>query len=264
MTIVARISIDLVLSADVTLCPVSWKEIFILGHGRIVPVIMSRSFLSKFRGFKPMSEPYNNYVLYFRCVSNRKEDTSCLEDTPTKYVRNYNTLQPGEIYSLDHQCQLIHGNESVYCNQETDCKRLWCKIHSSRSNCHSSQLPWADGTPCNGGNYWCMKGECVSREGYLPQPVNGGWGAWSSWSSCSLSCGGGVQESQRECNNPLPKSGGKYCTGARKKYRSCNTQNCPAGSMDAREQQCYQMNGRHFGIKGISPDTKWIPKYGCK
>lgn len=94
--------------------------------------------------------------------------------------------------------------------------------------------------------------------------VNGGWGPWTPFTPCSLTCGGGVQESQRECNNPLPKSGGKYCAGARKKYRSCNTQNCPVGSMDAREQQCYQMNGRDFGINGIGPQTKWIPKYGCK
>lgn len=98
----------------------------------------------------------------------------------------------------------------------------------------------------------------------MRQAINGGWGPWSAWSVCSLSCGGGVQQSQRECNSPLPKHGGKYCTGTRKKYRSCNTQNCPVGSLDAREQQCYQMNGRNFGIKGIGPDTKWIPKYGCK
>ncbi|XP_058978759.1 A disintegrin and metalloproteinase with thrombospondin motifs 9 isoform X2 [Musca domestica] len=191
-----------------------------------------------------------------------KEDTSCLEDTPTKYVPNYNTLQPGQIYSLDQQCQLIHGNESVFCPQEADCKRLWCKSHYSHTNCRSSLLPWADGTPCNDNRYWCMKGECVPRDNFQTQPIHGGWGAWSAWSPCSLTCGGGVQESQRECNNPFPKNGGKYCTGARKKYRSCNTQNCPPGTMDAREQQCYQMNGRRIGIKGIAPDTKWIPKYG--
>ncbi|XP_013098906.2 A disintegrin and metalloproteinase with thrombospondin motifs 9 [Stomoxys calcitrans] len=188
-----------------------------------------------------------------------KEDISCLEDTPTKFLPNYNTKQPGQIYTLDQQCQLIHGNESVHCPNGVDCKHLWCK---SNTNCHSSNLPWADGTPCNDDRFWCMKGECVPRDGHRPVPIHGGWGTWSEWSACSLTCGGGVQESQRECNQPLPQNGGKYCIGARKKYRSCNTQNCPPGSMDAREQQCYQMNGRRFGIKGIGPDTKWIPKYG--
>ncbi|KAM7364624.1 ADAM metallopeptidase with thrombospondin type 1 motif A isoform 2-T6 [Cochliomyia hominivorax] len=189
-----------------------------------------------------------------------KEDVTCLEDTPTKFIRNYNTRLPGEIYSLDHQCKLIHGNQSRYCHIDPDCKRLWCKMHDS--TCRSSNLPWADGTPCNNNRFWCQKGECLPREGHVRKAINGGWGPWSPWSQCSLTCGGGVQESRRECNNPLPKNGGKYCTGARKKYRSCNTHNCPPGSMDAREQQCYQMNGRDFGIKGIGPDTKWIPKYG--
>ncbi|KAL9889384.1 ADAM metallopeptidase with thrombospondin type 1 motif A isoform 2-T2 [Glossina fuscipes fuscipes] len=191
-----------------------------------------------------------------------KEDKTCLEDTPTKFIPNYNTRLPGEIYSLDHQCKLIHGNQSRYCHIETDCKRLWCKTHDNNSDCRSSNLPWADGTPCNGMHYWCQKGECVPREGNTRQVINGGWGSWTPFTPCSLTCGGGVQESQRECNNPLPKNGGKYCTGARKKYRSCNTQNCPTGSMDAREQQCYQMNGRDFGIKAIGVHTKWIPKYG--
>ncbi|XP_075146854.1 ADAM metallopeptidase with thrombospondin type 1 motif A isoform X2 [Haematobia irritans] len=204
------------------------------------------------------SECSRHYVSEFF----EKHDISCLEDTPTNYMVNYNTRQPGEIYSLDQQCKLIHGNESVFCSHEADCKRLWCKSHYSNVNCRSSQLPWADGTPCNGNRDWCMKGECVPRDGYPHEPINGGWGAWSPWSPCSLSCGGGVQESQRKCDNPAAKYGGKYCKGAHKKYRSCNTQNCPPGSMDAREQQCYQMNGRRFGIRGISPDTKWIPKYG--
>ncbi|XP_046806411.1 A disintegrin and metalloproteinase with thrombospondin motifs 9 isoform X2 [Lucilia cuprina] len=193
-----------------------------------------------------------------------KEDVTCLEDTPTKFIRNYNTRLPGEIYSLDHQCKLIHGNQSRYCHIETDCKRLWCKANDTNATCRSSNLPWADGTPCNNNRYWCQKGECLPREGHVRKLVNGGWGPWSPWSQCSLTCGGGVQESRRECNNPLPKNGGKYCTGARKKYRSCNTHNCPPGSMDAREQQCYQMNGRDFGIGGIGPHTKWIPKYGYK
>ncbi|XP_065369734.1 A disintegrin and metalloproteinase with thrombospondin motifs 9 isoform X2 [Calliphora vicina] len=191
-----------------------------------------------------------------------KEDVTCLEDTPTKFIRNYNTRLPGEIYSLHHQCKLIHGNQSRYCHIESDCKRLWCKANDTNATCRSSNLPWADGTPCNDNRYWCQKGECLPREGHVRKLVNGGWGPWSPWSQCSLTCGGGVQESRRECDNPLPKNGGKYCTGARKKYRSCNTHNCPPGSMDAREQQCYQMNGRDFGIGGIGPHTKWIPKYG--
>ncbi|KAL7727530.1 hypothetical protein ACLKA6_000090, partial [Drosophila palustris] len=192
-----------------------------------------------------------------------KMDKSCLENTPTREYPNLNTKLPGEIYSLDHQCQLIHGNQSTHCTFETECRRLFCNANSHPNElCRSSNLPWADGTPCNNDRYWCQRGNCVPRSGTSDQLVNGGWGPWCEFTPCSLTCGGGVQESRRECNNPLPSNGGKYCKGSRKKYRSCNTFACPQGTPDPREQQCYDMNGKNFKIPGISPASKWIPKYG--
>ncbi|KAH8388555.1 hypothetical protein KR093_009637, partial [Drosophila rubida] len=192
-----------------------------------------------------------------------KMDKSCLENTPSRVLSHLNTKLPGEIYSLDHQCQLIHGNQSTHCAFDTECRRLFCNANSHANElCRSSNLPWADGTPCNNDRYWCQRGNCVPRMGNYVQVVHGGWGAWSTFTPCSLICGGGVQESRRECNNPLPANGGKYCVGSRKKYRSCNTHSCPAGIMDPRERQCYDMNGKNFKIPGISPHSKWIPKYG--
>ncbi|KRF83490.1 uncharacterized protein Dvir_GJ24366, isoform D [Drosophila virilis] len=192
-----------------------------------------------------------------------KTDKSCLENTPSSYIPNLNTKLPGEIYSLDHQCQLIHGNQSTHCSFETDCRRLFCNANTHPNDlCRSSNLPWADGTPCNNNRFWCQKGICVPRLGSSLQMVHGGWGPWSAFTPCSLTCGGGVQESRRECNQPLPENGGKYCLGSRKKYRSCNTHPCPPGTVDPREQQCYDMNGKNFKIPGIKPDSKWIPKYG--
>lgn len=79
---------------------------------------------------------------------------------------------------------------------------------------------------------------------------------------CSRSCGGGVQSSTRECDSPAPANGGKYCIGTRIKYRSCNIQDCPADTLDFREQQCADMNNNNFGIQGIDVNVKWIPKYG--
>lgn len=57
--------------------------------------------------------------------------------------------------------------------------------------------------------------------------VDGRWGKWGLFGSCSRTCGGGVQLSKRECNNPVPSNGGKYCQGVRVKYRSCNLNRCP-------------------------------------
>ena len=60
--------------------------------------------------------------------------------------------------------------------------------------------------------------------GERPEAIHGNWGSWSKWSECSRSCGAGVEVAIRQCNNPPPANGGKYCTGERRKYRICKTQ----------------------------------------
>ncbi|MGH0182642.1 UNVERIFIED_CONTAM: hypothetical protein FKN15_010308 [Acipenser sinensis] len=77
------------------------------------------------------------------------------------------------------------------------CSTLWCTVGNT---CHSKLDPAVDGTKC-GLNKWCFNGECVAV-GYRPESVNGGWGSWSSWSACTRSCGAGVQNAERQCNNP--------------------------------------------------------------
>uniref|UniRef100_A0A8C9XZH5 ADAM metallopeptidase with thrombospondin type 1 motif, 10 n=1 Tax=Sander lucioperca TaxID=283035 RepID=A0A8C9XZH5_SANLU len=61
-----------------------------------------------------------------------------------------------------------------------------------------------------------------------------GWGLWSPWEECSRTCGGGVSSSIRHCDSP------------RKRFRSCNIDDCPAGSRDFREIQCSDFNSVPF------------------
>lgn len=56
----------------------------------------------------------------------------------------------------------------------------------------------------------------------------------TSYGECTRTCGGGVKKSYRDCTDPPPSNGGKYCTGNRVRVRSCATNECPPGTPDFR------------------------------
>ncbi|XP_066568227.1 A disintegrin and metalloproteinase with thrombospondin motifs 12 [Amia ocellicauda] len=163
---------------------------------------------------------------------------SCLDDRPSKKDLTAAVAAPGVLYTIHHQCQLQYGPNATFCEEvENVCQTLWCSVNGS---CRSKLDSPADGTRC-GEDKWCISGECVIV-GKLPETVKGGWGMWSPWSHCTRTCGAGVQSAERECNNPKPEFGGKYCTGERKRYRICNTKACPTGKPSFREMQCSEFD----------------------
>ena len=62
---------------------------------------------------------------------------------------------------------------------------------------------------------------------------NGGYTQWTEFSSCSVTCGGGMQQRTRECTNPAPSNGGKDCNllGAAFESRNCSSNPCPSKSL---------------------------------
>uniref|UniRef100_A0A667YMN6 A disintegrin and metalloproteinase with thrombospondin motifs 1 n=1 Tax=Myripristis murdjan TaxID=586833 RepID=A0A667YMN6_9TELE len=180
----------------------------------------------------------------------------CLLDAPENTMPLPREL-PGTTYSLDRQCQQIFGEEFVHCPNTSDsdvCSQLWCqedgKMHCTTKN---GSLPWADGTPC-GPNGTCLHGACMVV-------VDGGWSLWGPWQQCSRTCGGGVEFSYRECTDPVPQNGGKYCEGQRVQYQSCNTQPCDnKDGKSFREEQCEKYNSpSYLDLNGNM--KQWIPKY---
>ncbi|XP_039254069.2 A disintegrin and metalloproteinase with thrombospondin motifs 4-like [Styela clava] len=188
---------------------------------------------------------------------------SCLLDRP-RDTKVYPGKLPGEMYDVNAQCAMSFGKGAVECPFMQECGRLWCHTPGGAHQCHTRHFPRADGTSCGRGLH-CFQGKCVKVE-QLRMPKDGNWGQWGTFGSCSRSCGGGVQMSSRECNNPAPENGGKYCIGARLRFRSCNTDGCPesrssSGPSDFRSEQCAAYNGQTFPHLGVKTATKWIPKY---
>uniref|UniRef100_A0A8D0G345 ADAM metallopeptidase with thrombospondin type 1 motif 20 n=1 Tax=Strix occidentalis caurina TaxID=311401 RepID=A0A8D0G345_STROC len=184
----------------------------------------------------------------------------CLLDKPSGRIYDLSSQLPGSMYDVNKQCELMFGLGSQVCPYLKQCKRLWCtSIEGVHKGCRTQHMPLADGTVCGVGMH-CRHGICVSKE-METRPVDGEWGPWGPYSSCSRTCGGGIKSTTRLCNRPEPRNGGKYCVGRRMKFRSCNTDSCPKGKKDFREQQCSEFDGKHFNINGLTSAVRWLPKY---
>uniref|UniRef100_A0A4W5MGN4 ADAM metallopeptidase with thrombospondin type 1 motif 20 n=1 Tax=Hucho hucho TaxID=62062 RepID=A0A4W5MGN4_9TELE len=173
----------------------------------------------------------------------------CLLDEPVSRTYELPNHLPGQIYNANRQCELMFGPGSMVCpymvTESTNlkgCPHTFVYIVYSFSMQH------------------CRHGKCVNKELDL-RPVHGEWGPWGPYSVCSRTCGGGTRSTSRDCNNPEPRNRGKFCVGRRMKFRSCNTEPCPRGQRDFREEQCSQFDGKHFNINGLPPTVRWMPKY---
>ncbi|XP_053391261.1 uncharacterized protein LOC128554068, partial [Mercenaria mercenaria] len=65
--------------------------------------------------------------------------------------------------------------------------------------------------------------------------VNGGWTEWSGWSECSATCGQGIRQRSRVCNNPSPSEYGDNCLGPISEFKVCVMDEC---------QVCPKLNDR--------------------
>ncbi|XP_036299531.1 A disintegrin and metalloproteinase with thrombospondin motifs 1 [Pipistrellus kuhlii] len=188
----------------------------------------------------------------------------CLMDKPQSPMQLPSDL-PGTLYDANRQCQFTFGEDSKHCpDASSTCTTLWCTGTSGGLLvCQTKHFPWADGTSCGEGK-WCVNGKCVNKtdKKHFDTPVHGSWGPWGPWGDCSRTCGGGVQYTMRECDNPIPKNGGKYCEGKRVRYRSCNIEDCPdSHGKTFREEQCEAHNEFSKASFGSGPAVEWTPKY---
>ncbi|XP_012140614.1 A disintegrin and metalloproteinase with thrombospondin motifs 7 isoform X2 [Megachile rotundata] len=181
----------------------------------------------------------------------------CLNDDPKNPSDKfkYPNMLPGAMYNPDAQCSMMFP-EGIWCKnpEHRTCEYLWCKVNET--GCLSHGYPMADGTKC-GENKWCMRKQCVDI-GTRPTAVHGGWGKWGPAGSCSRTCGGGIKVAERECDNPPPANGGRYCMGERKRLTACNTTPCDPTKPSFYAYQCSLFNNVKVLTDGLHT---WSPYY---
>ncbi|KAF7990275.1 hypothetical protein HCN44_000080 [Aphidius gifuensis] len=224
-----------------------------------------------------MNHPYTaEYPLTWSECS-REFITNCLNsdraislrEKPKEYIHSSQQQLPGEIYTLDQQCEKTTDEISIYRhestkNLSTGCKSFSCKALNSSYPVENIKHPLFDGTSCGPGQM-CLDGSCVDKKTYPRLPIHGGWSDWKV-GRCSTACGAGIRKYTRHCNNPMPAYGGNYCLGRRIRFEYCNIKECNNKTVDLRKKKCSELNNvfKNFTAVYDLNDRAKICKLTCQ
>ncbi|XP_078604169.1 hemicentin-1-like isoform X2 [Branchiostoma floridae x Branchiostoma japonicum] len=104
---------------------------------------------------------------------------------------------------------------STTCGEGVQTRRRQCDNPPPTNNGRSCVGPYTETKTCN-------PRQCE---------IDGGWSEWSVWEECSATCGKGVHQRTRSCNNPMPQNGGKPCTGESTQVQDCHADPCPVNGV---------------------------------
>ncbi|XP_035291447.1 hemicentin-1 [Anguilla anguilla] len=117
---------------------------------------------------------------------------------------------------------------------------------------HNGSLAIYGVTSGDSGEYRCVAESdagMAERTVALKVQIPGGFSSWGNWGPCSVTCGQGVQERIRLCNNPVPANGGRPCEGQSTDSRSCHSKLCPGEvPRRARGSLIGMVNEEEFGV----------------
>ncbi|KAL7669747.1 hypothetical protein ACOME3_004694 [Neoechinorhynchus agilis] len=201
------------------------------------------------------------------CLRNKPSNAQQIVNGDQAHMMQY---PPGFYYPVNDQCEKAFGMGYTYCPFQSQpfCKYLFCcRSDQNGTFCATNHATVADGTPCTDSTSphslcstsRCLHGDCVCW--YDRAPIEGKWGPWGPYGQCSRTCGGGIQKRYRECNNPTPANGGRFCVGNNVGIRTCNLEKCPPRYIEYRQMQCSKYNGQTFGHADLPRNVRWVPKY---
>ncbi|XP_060787017.1 hemicentin-1 isoform X2 [Neoarius graeffei] len=117
---------------------------------------------------------------------------------------------------------------------------------------HNGSLVLYSAMSRDSGEYRCVAENEVGvteRTISLKVQVVGGYSHWQQWGPCSVTCGRGLQQRIRFCNNSTPTNGGAACEGPDTESRQCQASFCLGESLRrARASVIGMVNDHEFGI----------------
>lgn len=150
---------------------------------------------------------------------------NCSNPAPRHRGENCSKLGPAEEIRAcnEHPCP-IHGGYTQ-----------WSEFSQCSTSCgngtHRRTRLCSNPAPKFGGKNCSLYGLDIDVEScyLIPCPLDGGYSMWSNFTECTKSCNVGRHTRTRQCNNPVPKHGGKDCSslGLETDVQLCNTFPCP-------------------------------------
>ncbi|KAJ7352814.1 hypothetical protein OS493_033624 [Desmophyllum pertusum] len=110
----------------------------------------------------------------------------------------------------------VDGNWGQWSEWST-CSKTCKEGKQSRTRECNSPAAQFGGKKCEGNSK-----ETDTCNENVPCPVDGMWGSWTTWTACSKTCGYGIRERKRVCDNPKPAYNGASCVGIGYQKRRCH------------------------------------------
>ncbi|XP_033127296.1 properdin-like [Anneissia japonica] len=111
---------------------------------------------------------------------------------------------------------VVHGGWSSWSGFSECDRSCGANALKLRTRLCNNPVPAEGGNDCQGDDV-----DIVPCTDVGPCPVDGSWNTWSAWSECSVTCENGVVIRTRQCNDPSPQNGGKYCVGEERQTKEC-------------------------------------------